>query len=105
MPEWSATGGGADREQPTRGPHPDLETLAAYVDGTLDVPRRGEVARHLGDCDECHDLVAEVLKTEEILDSASDTPEPVPVAAPLPILIPISILTPRPRPVARTLAI
>jgi hypothetical protein len=38
---------------------PDLETLAAFVDGRLATAERDVVVRHLADCDACREVVAE----------------------------------------------
>jgi tetratricopeptide (TPR) repeat protein len=38
---------------------PNLETLSAYVDGTVDRPERDAIETHLTACEECYDLVVE----------------------------------------------
>ena len=42
--------------------------LGAYVDGTLDDRARGEVEAHVADCEECYELLAELLRREEEVD-------------------------------------
>jgi tetratricopeptide (TPR) repeat protein len=46
----------------------DAATLAAYVDGTLDSAGRGRVVAHLASCEDCYELVAEVVRTETELE-------------------------------------
>ena len=48
------------------GDWPDVETLAAYADGALDVRARAEVEAHLADCDDCYELVMEVVRSQEM---------------------------------------
>jgi tetratricopeptide (TPR) repeat protein len=45
--------------------HPDDATVAAYVDGTLVASERGEIERHLATCDDCYELMSEVVRTED----------------------------------------
>ena len=59
-------------------PHPDLETLSAYVDGTLEDRARGEVEAHVAECEDCYELVSEVAS------ATSDLPGSVPIPAPAP---------------------
>ena len=42
----------------------DAATLAAYVDGTLDAAGRSRVVAHLASCEDCYELVTEVIRTE-----------------------------------------
>lgn len=42
--------------------HPDDETLAAFVDGTLPEPRRREVTEHLASCEDCYEIFAETAR-------------------------------------------
>lgn len=55
-----STSGGAREGPETRSGHLDPETVAAYVDGTLDRTRRAAVEAHLADCDACRDEVVAV---------------------------------------------
>ncbi len=41
---------------------PDLERLAAFVDGRLATPERTQVELHLADCDACRELLADTLR-------------------------------------------
>ncbi|MFA7060199.1 MAG: hypothetical protein WC156_05215 [Pedobacter sp.] len=51
---------------------PDAQTLAAFVDNTLPMEKRGEVKTHLVDCDRCLAIVAETLKTGEDLSQTAN---------------------------------
>jgi hypothetical protein len=51
----------------------DAETLAAFVDGTLDASERTRVVAHLGRCADCARLVAEVTSTDEELREIGET--------------------------------
>jgi CHAT domain-containing protein len=51
MPEWSPSAGG----------HPDLETLAAFADGKVPVPERDAIVAHLAGCEDCFELVSELM--------------------------------------------
>src|SRR5262245_9248253 len=52
----------------------DAATLAAYVEGTLDSAGRSRVVAHLASCEDCYELVAEVVRTEaELADRPADT--------------------------------
>ncbi len=51
------------------GECPDVETLAAYADGTLDVRARGLVEAHLATCEDCYELVTEVATSQEMTDA------------------------------------
>ncbi len=53
-----------------RSPHPDLEDLAAFVDGNLDAASRAEVERHLADCPRCFEVFSETVRFQ-VEDSAS----------------------------------
>jgi hypothetical protein len=55
MPWWSAA---------AAAPHPDLETLSSYVDGTLRDRAKADVERHVAECDECLELVSEVMAVQ-----------------------------------------
>ena len=46
------------------------ETLAAYVDGTLEGKRRSEVEAHLSRCRECREALAEVVEMMAIREKA-----------------------------------
>jgi anti-sigma factor RsiW len=45
----------------------DAETIAAFVDGTIDAAGRARVVAHLATCDDCTDLVGEVEHTSAAL--------------------------------------
>ena len=49
----------------------DAATLAAYVDGRLDSAGRSRVVAHLASCEDCYELVAEVIRTEAELEERS----------------------------------
>ena len=58
----------------------DVETVAAFVDGTLDAPARDRVVAHLATCPDCTELVAEVVRTgEELAAENSGTPAVTPM--------------------------
>ena len=67
----------------------DAATLAAYVDGTLDSAGRSRVVAHLASCEDCYELVAEVIRTETELEertaddslSLADEEKPQPAQA------------------------
>jgi anti-sigma factor RsiW len=44
--------------------HPSMETLAAFLDGSLDVYEREEILKHIADCDDCRCFVADWVKLE-----------------------------------------
>jgi tetratricopeptide (TPR) repeat protein len=44
--------------------HPDLETLSSYVDGTLRDRAKANVERHVAECEECLELVREVMAVQ-----------------------------------------
>lgn len=49
------------------GTHPDLEHLAAFVDGRLAGAERTRLVEHLAECEDCLDLVAETGNLQEDL--------------------------------------
>ena len=51
--------------------HPDAERLALYVDGTLPPADRLAIEEHLGECQDCRDVVAETVAFE-----AADSAQP-----------------------------
>src|SRR5687767_6639457 len=65
MPERSLNGASV---------HPDVETLAAYVDGTLEERPRGDVEAHIAECEDCYELVTEVMRSKhaDVGDLAAD---------------------------------
>jgi CHAT domain-containing protein len=69
-------------DSPGAGAHPDLETLSAYVDGMLSVQERTDVEIHLTACDECFDLVSEVMAAQRS-EASIRGPEAISAAAPL----------------------
>src|SRR5688572_17160809 len=75
------------------GEHPSVEVLSAYVDGTLDARERGDVETHLAACEECYELVTEVVASEEDIDAEGDVALPaaaVPVLPTAPAVSPVS---------------
>jgi tetratricopeptide (TPR) repeat protein len=75
MPDWE--GRGVDG-------HPELEMLSAYVDGTLGDQERASVEAHVASCDECQELVSEVLHVmTDDARAAGAVPEEAP-ATPVP---------------------
>ena len=58
------------------GEHPSVEVLSAYVDGTLEARERGDVETHLAACEECYELVTEVVASEEDIDAEGDVAPP-----------------------------
>lgn len=54
---------------------PDLETVAAFIDGRLDEPTREAIAAHLASCDACYFLLAEAAHVQP----AAVVPSPPPV--------------------------
>ena len=59
------------QDKTDKAPCPDAQTLAAFVDNTLPMEKRGEVKTHLADCGRCLAIVAETLKTGEDLSQAA----------------------------------
>ncbi len=51
---------------------PDLEELAAYVDGTLDAEQRARVTAHLAACDDCFEMFAGVARYQEDEHAAAE---------------------------------
>jgi tetratricopeptide (TPR) repeat protein len=49
---------------------PDLETVSAYIDGTIDPPTRAAVEAHLAECESCHDLVVETMAAVDDMNAA-----------------------------------
>lgn len=45
----------------TAGTHPELETVAAFVDGRLSAEARRRMVEHLATCDDCQELVSETV--------------------------------------------
>ena len=70
MPEPSTTG--------VKARCPEIEMLGAYVDGTLDDRARGEVEAHVADCEECYELVAELVRSQEHAAQPAPRPRTVP---------------------------
>jgi tetratricopeptide (TPR) repeat protein len=55
---------------------PELETLAAYVEGKLPPAARDEVTQHLAGCERCYELVVEVEAAADANRSAASEPVP-----------------------------
>lgn len=53
----------------------DGETLASFLDGTLDEPKRAEAEAHLGDCQEC---LGRLTSLQLLLSSIEEKPETAP---------------------------
>jgi anti-sigma factor RsiW len=79
MPEWFATDA-----------HPDVETLAAYLDGLLVERERDAVQTHIATCEPCDKLVAEVrqIQLEGVFESVAGI---VADASPHPLTTPVSM--------------
>ena len=58
---------------------PDLETLAAFVDGRVDASTSAAIAEHLPGCEQCYELVSELAME---LAEHTAAPGAAPVAAP-----------------------
>lgn len=58
--------------------HPDDETLAAYVDGTLSPPQREDVTQHLASCEDCYEIFAETARFLHEQDADSKSGDVVP---------------------------
>lgn len=58
--------------------HPDDETLAAYVDGTLASSQREEVTEHIASCEDCYEIFSETARFLNEQDAASKSGEVVP---------------------------
>jgi tetratricopeptide (TPR) repeat protein len=60
------------------GPHegcPDLETIAAYIDGRLEVAPRKAVTAHLSSCEDCYELFSETVRFQKEEGAAARGPE------------------------------
>ncbi len=66
-------------QSPIRGGCPDLEAIAAYVDGRLSGSGRAEMEEHLAACDDCFTIFSETARSEAELGRAES---PVVVARP-----------------------
>ncbi|HEV7426633.1 MAG TPA: zf-HC2 domain-containing protein [Thermoanaerobaculia bacterium] len=44
--------------------HPESESLARFVEGTLDEPERAAIVQHIADCDDCRILVVDAAEFE-----------------------------------------
>ena len=51
---------------------PDLETIAAYLDGRLDDRERARVTEHLADCEDCYFVMTESAQTASVPASMSE---------------------------------
>jgi hypothetical protein len=54
----------------------DDQTIAAYADGKIDPARRMQVEAHLATCEDCYELLAEVLRHEEAVNPVAAIDEP-----------------------------
>lgn len=54
---------------PSTHPCPDLEELAAFVDGRLAGGARASVVEHLASCEDCYEVYAETLRVVEDLEA------------------------------------
>lgn len=48
--------------------------LSAYVDGRIDARLREEIQAHLAECEECYDIVMELVRAQEAVPNARDDP-------------------------------
>ena len=64
MPEWSPRGGA----------HPDLEALSAFVDGMATERERGDIETHLASCEDCFELVSEMIAVQVPIQTNLRTP-------------------------------
>ena len=71
----------------------DDETVASFVEGTIDAEGRTHVVAHVATCADCYELVAEVLRTDSELEPKAVVP-PVPFPVPPPTASPVPVLTP-----------
>lgn len=55
--------------------HPDLEELAAFLDGTLPEEDRARVMEHLADCQECYEIFAGAARFQEDSEAVAAEPE------------------------------
>lgn len=59
--------------------HPDLEDLAAFIDGRLDTEECARIRAHLGRCEECYETFVETVRFERELGAAArEQPIPFP---------------------------
>jgi Putative zinc-finger len=65
-----------DKVRPPVATHLEPDVVAAYVDGKLDRTLREHVQTHLAECDECYELVSEVVQTEEALGGPAESERP-----------------------------
>ena len=77
--------------------HPELEDLAAYIDGMLPPDERARVAEHLDSCPQCYEVFAETVRLQAEEPAAVDPPSGV-TPAPLPFRDTERRLPPPPRP-------
>lgn len=67
----------------------DDETVASFVEGTIDADERTRVLAHVATCADCYELVAEVLHIDSELEpKAVVPPVPFPVPSPAPVPVP-----------------
>ena len=52
----------------------DLESIAAYVDGSLDAADRARVEEHLADCPRCYETFGETVRVGTLLDEEGVLP-------------------------------
>jgi tetratricopeptide (TPR) repeat protein len=55
---------------------PDLETLAAYLDGRLNARERAEVTAHLAECADCYFVFTEAAQTHATKQAVEPKPQP-----------------------------
>lgn len=65
--------------------HPELEELAAFLDGTLPEEDRARVMEHLADCEECYEIFAGAASFQKDSRADSVVPFPSPVRRWLPL--------------------
>lgn len=58
------------------GPHPDHETLSAYVDGQVGPVERLALEHHISGCQACRDEVADLFSVIAMLGGLEDNAPP-----------------------------
>ena len=58
------------------GPHPDRETLGAYVDDQLSSDDRRAIESHIVDCERCRQVVADLFAVIAMLGGLNEVAPP-----------------------------
>lgn len=61
-------------EHATTGQHPEVEEIAALLDGRLEGEERGRLIAHLADCGDCYEIFAETARFPSEAEAASTAP-------------------------------